>query len=142
MVSVIDKIAAEHENIIKVLTEIKTASQREKMEMVVLAGIGAYINNVYNGIENILKQILNSKNIKVERSPSWHKDLIELSCSQGIIDGDTADRIGKYMVFRHFFTHSYGFMIDEKKLKPLIENIESDYLDFKTRIDKFISINK
>jgi phosphopantothenate synthetase len=63
MVSVIDKIAAEHENIIKVLDEIRKASKREEMEMVVLVGIGAYINNVYNGIENILKQILLSRNI-------------------------------------------------------------------------------
>ena len=57
MVSVTDKIAAEHENIIKVLDEIRKASEREVMETVVLVGIGAYINNVYNGIENILKQI-------------------------------------------------------------------------------------
>jgi len=41
MVSVIDKIAAEHENIIKVLDEIRKASKREEMEMVVLVGIGA-----------------------------------------------------------------------------------------------------
>jgi prefoldin subunit 5 len=65
MVSVIDKIAAEHENIIKVLDEIRKASKREEMEMVVLVGIGAYINNVYNGIENILKQILLSRNVTI-----------------------------------------------------------------------------
>jgi len=109
------------------------------MEMVVLVGIGAYINNVYNGIENILKQLLLSKNIKLDRSPSWHKDLLEISCRQGIIDGYTINKIGKYMFFRHFFTHSYGFLIDEKKLMPLIESIERDYFDFKTQVDKFIT---
>ncbi len=109
------------------------------MEMVVLVGIGAYINNVYNGIENILKQILLSRNVTVVKSPSWHKDLLEKASGQNIIDKGVADRIGKYMFFRHFFTHSYGFLIDEKKLKPLIENIEQDYFEFKKQIDLFIS---
>jgi hypothetical protein len=43
------------------------------------------------------------------------------------------------MFFRHFFTHSYGFLIDEKKLKPLIENIEQDYFELKKQVDLFIS---
>lgn len=139
MASVRDKIAAEHENILKVIAEIKKEAARERMERVVLVGIGAYINNVYNGIENILKQTLLSLNTTIAQTATWHRDLLEKASEAKIIDGNMADRIGHYMFFRHFFTHSYGFLIDENKMKPLIANIERDYLDFKNQIDAFIS---
>jgi len=51
----------------------------------------------------------------------------------------TRERIGKYLYFRHFFTHAYGFMLDESQLQPLIDNIFSDYALFKREIENYLS---
>jgi len=53
--SIKEKIHAEMENITTVLTEIEKVKDIPQKELVVLVGIGAYLQNVYTGIENILK---------------------------------------------------------------------------------------
>ncbi|MDO9555794.1 MAG: hypothetical protein Q7J40_04350, partial [Atribacterota bacterium] len=44
-------------------------------------------------------------------------------------------KIGRYLFFRHFFAHAYGFLLDEAKLEPLINNASDLYSEFKEEID-------
>jgi uncharacterized protein YutE (UPF0331/DUF86 family) len=139
MASVKEKIYAEMENITKVLIELEKVKDRPDKEPVILVGIGAYLQNIYTGMENILKQLLLHKNISIPDTPTWHKDLLNLAVEHNFITMETADKIGKYLFFRHFFTHAYGFLIDETKLKPLMSNIPDIYSEFKREIDKSLS---
>jgi len=139
MARVKEKVYAEMENITKVLIELKNVKDRPNKELVVLVGIGAYLQNVYTGMENILKQLLLHKNISIPDSPTWHKDLLSLAVEQDFITRETADNIGKYLFFRHFFTHAYGFLIDEAKLKPLLDNIADIYSVFEREIEKYLT---
>lgn len=63
------QILAEKENVEIALSNLKYAA------------IGTFLHNVYNGIENILKQIINAKDVEIPRSDTWHKDLLNLSVS-------------------------------------------------------------
>ena len=139
MASVEEKVYAEMENITKVLIELEEVKDRANKELVVLVGIGAYLQNVYTGMENILKQLLLYKNISIPDTPTWHKDLLNLAVEHDVITKETADKIGKYLFFRHFFTHAYGFLIDEAKLKPLLDNISDVYSVFEREIAKDLS---
>lgn len=139
MASVKEKIHAEMENITKVLIELEKVRDIPNKELVVLVGIGAYLQNVYTGMENILKQLLLHKNLSIPDTPTWHKDLLNLAVEHNLITNETADKIGKYLFFRHFFTHAYGFLIDEAKLKPLMDNIPDIYSEFKREIEKYLS---
>lgn len=58
MASVRNKILAEIENIESVLIELEKVKTKQSKELVVLVGIGAFLQNIYTGMENILKQIL------------------------------------------------------------------------------------
>ncbi|TFF99274.1 MAG: hypothetical protein EU542_09185 [Promethearchaeota archaeon] len=138
MANVKDKIFAELDNIERVLIELKKAKNRKTKELVVLVGIGAFLQNIYTGMENIIKQFLLHQNIPIPESSTWHKDLLNLAVERNIISKKTYDRIGKYLVFRHFFAHAYGFLIDEKKLKPLMEDISKDYSEFKGEINQYL----
>jgi len=113
MASVKEKVFAEMENIIKVLIELEKVKDRPNKELVVLVGIGAYLQSIYTGMENILKQLLFHKNISIPDTPTWHKDLLNLAVEHNFMTKKTADEIGKYLFFRHFFAHAYGFLIDE-----------------------------
>ena len=139
MASVKDKILAEIENIEKVLIELEKVKNKPTKELVVLIGMGAFLQNIYTGMENILKQMLLHQNISVPESPTWHKDLLNLAFDNNLISKETVDKIGKYLVFRHFFTHAYGFLIDEEKLEPLKDNISEVYSEFKREIEEYIS---
>lgn len=139
MASIKEKVFAEMENIIKVLIELEKVKDRPNKELVILAGIGAYLQSIYTGMENILKQLLFHKNISIPDTPTWHKDLLNLAVEHNFITKETADKIGKYLFFRHFFTHAYGFLIDEEKLKPLLDNISEIYSEFKREIDMYLS---
>ena len=138
MASVKDKILAEIENIEKVLIELENVKNKPTKELVVLVGIGAFLQNIYTGMENILKQMLLHQNISIPESATWHKDLLNLAFDNNLISKETVDIIGKYLVFRHFFTHAYGFLIDEEKLEPLMDNISEVYSEFKREINEYL----
>ena len=139
MASVKEKVFAEMENIIKVFMELEKVKDRPNKELVFLVGIGGYLQSIYTGMESILKQLLFHKNISIPDTPTWHKDLLNLAVEHSFITKETADRMGKYLFFRHFFTHAYGFLIDEEKLKPLWDNISDIYSEFKREIDMYLS---
>ena len=64
MVDYKERIEAEYEAIEKTLATIprKPLSQLSELE---LAGVATLINNFYNGIENVLKQIFQKQSIKL-----------------------------------------------------------------------------
>jgi uncharacterized protein YutE (UPF0331/DUF86 family) len=139
MANIKEIIYAEMENITKVLIELEKVKDRPNKELVVLVGIGAYLQNIYTGMENVLKQLLSYKGILIPDTSTWHKDLLNLAVEHDFITKETADKIGRYLFFRHFFMHAYGFLIDEEKLKPLMDNISEICLEFKREIDKYLS---
>ena len=58
MVSIKEKVDAELENISKILIELEKVKDIQQKEFVVIVGIGAYLQNIYMDMGNILKQLL------------------------------------------------------------------------------------
>jgi uncharacterized protein YutE (UPF0331/DUF86 family) len=128
------QILAEKQNVEVALDNLKEAMARAKKSAIELAAIGTFLHNVYNGIENILKQIVRLKSIEMPKSDSWHKELLDLSVSKGIISEELSDQLYEYLTFRHFFIHSYGFMLEEKHLQGLATNIHDIWVRFMSEI--------
>jgi uncharacterized protein YutE (UPF0331/DUF86 family) len=42
------------------------------------------------------------------------------------------------MTFRHFFVHAYGFMLDEKQLESLVNDIPEIWNQFLKEIEPFL----
>lgn len=130
----IRKIQAEIENVetvIAVLNKYKVIKKYSELE---LAGIATYIHNFYNGTENILKQLLLNKTIKIEDTPSWHRELLLKAFENQIVSEKLHDNLLKFLSFRHFFIHSYSFILDEKELKSLLAIIFETWKEFKAQI--------
>ncbi|MCU0644471.1 MAG: hypothetical protein MUC94_09430 [bacterium] len=139
MDSLSKRILAEKENVEKALITLEKALKRKRKTTSELAAIGTFLHNIYSGIENILKQILKEKNIKVSKFESWHKDLLNLSVTNKIISLTLSDELYEYLAFRHFFVHAYGFMLLEDQLKDLAENISRIWSEFVLEIKNFIT---
>ncbi len=132
------KINAELENIDEVFNEIPSQTKLPYLSMLELAGVAALLHNFYNGIENILKQILLSKDIIIPEGKSWHKELLEISVRNKVISEENKNSLGQYLAFRHFFSHAYAFDLYADKMEPLVENSQEVYSNFKKEISKYL----
>ncbi len=139
MASLSEKVQVELDNIAVVLDELKNTVSRPDKSVAELAGIGAFLNNFYTGVENILKQIFAEKKITIPGSGSWHKELLEQAVENQIITEDTKSKLDKFLAFRHFFVHGYSFMIDEEEIKPLADLAPEVFSNFKTEIQQHLS---
>lgn len=139
MAELAKQIFAEKENVEKALYNLEETLRRKEKTVIELAAIATFLHNIYNGIENILKQVLKAKGIKVAKTETWHKDLLDASVSNGIIGEELSDKLYEYLTFRHFFIHAYGFMLEEAPLERLSDNIPNIWSYFLTSIGKFVS---
>ena len=132
------QILAEKEQVEKALTHLKSTVERKDKTVIELAATGTFLHNTYNGIENILKQIVTSRNKEIPDSGTWHKELLNLAVSMGIISEGLSDELYKYLTFRHFFVHAYGFMLEETHLEDLAANIPKVWSEFLSEIESFL----
>ena len=73
------RLKVEFENIEKSLAELPTLKPCTEFSKIELAGVSALLHNFYNGIEKILKDILNFKDVDLPSGGSWYRDLVNLS---------------------------------------------------------------
>jgi uncharacterized protein YutE (UPF0331/DUF86 family) len=137
MVKYRERIEAEYEAIEKTLATLpkKPLSQLSELE---LAGVAVLLNNFYNGVENILKQIFKKQSIELTEGPAWHQNLINSAVKENIISEDLANNISEYMSFRHFVAHGYAFNLSPEKLHELTDNVLKVFEKFKDEINKII----
>ena len=133
------EVEAEKEHILATLQALKETLKRKEKTVVELAAIATFLQNAYNGIENVLKRTLKYKGISFPFSESWHKDLLDLSVNHQIISSELSRRLDEYRAFRHFFVHGYGIMLDEEKLIPLAEKLPDVWKDFETELEAFLN---
>jgi len=133
------RIEVEIYNISVALQEINSIKDKKNKTKIELAGIATFLHNFYSGIENILKQILSEKNINVPKNEFWHKTLLETSVKNKIITVEFKNSLSDYLAFRHFFVHSYGFMLDEHRLMSLAKNASDIFSEFKENIENYIT---
>lgn len=133
------QILAERENVEIALDNLNFAWERQDKTVVELAAVGTFLHNIYNGMENILKRIILSKDIEIPNSATWHKDLLTLSSSMGVLSETLSDDLYEYLTFRHYFVHAYGFMLEESHLEDLVINIPTFWSQFISETDNFVN---
>jgi uncharacterized protein YutE (UPF0331/DUF86 family) len=137
MVDLTRKIAAEKQNVERALCNLEDAMLRKEKSTIELAAIATFLHNIYNGIENILKQVLKAKGADIPKSETWHKELLDISVSTGIIPEKLSEELYEYLSFRHFFVHSYGFMLELTHLESLTKNIPDVWSQFLSAIRRY-----
>jgi len=130
-----EKVEVEKEYINHTLSDLQLALARPEQTIIELAALGTFLLNIYTGIENILKQILQAKKIAVPHTSSSHKDLLALAVKEQIISQSFYDDIFPFLSFRHFFVHAYGFMLDNEPIMRMVNKIPQVYSRFVTEID-------
>jgi hypothetical protein len=105
----------------------------DEMNKKELAGSGAFIMNIYTGIENILRNILEEdKGEKLKKDGMWHKTLLFKSAEYGIISDELGDILLGYLKFRHLQMHGYGYMLEWDEFRNIAGNARN-------MVDRFFS---
>ncbi len=128
------RIEAEYEAIESVLSALpdRPLSTLSKLE---LAGVAALLHNFYNGIENVLKQVFQSKALPVPEEESWHRDLLVAAVKKGILSNRLLDDLKRYIAFRHFFGHGYALTLFPERMEPLVRDAEPVFIKFRGEIE-------
>jgi len=135
MANIRNKVVAEEENIKQTINDLQFALARPERTVVERAALATFLHNVYSGIENILKQLLKAKGTAIPNTPSWHKDLLNLTVTEKFISQNLANDIFPYLTFRHLFVHVYGFMLNDEEIIKLATKIPEVYSRFVAEIE-------
>ena len=139
MAEVRELVEAEMEHVERTVAELPRSDSVERLSPLELAGVAALVHNFYNGVENILKQVLISRGNELPRGPAWHRDLLDIVGSKGILSETTAKELGPYLAFRHFFSHSYAFDLDGGRIAPLVRDVQKVLSSFRDDINRALA---
>lgn len=132
-----DNIQAQLQNIDGLISELPSHTELNNLSVLELEGTGGILFAYYNGIENILKQILLYVKENLPEDDSWHNQILNLAVEEDIISDECQNDLAPYLAFRNFFRHGYTLSMDPVQLSPLVQNHASVYSAFRNEISNF-----
>jgi hypothetical protein len=130
----------EFENVDRIVNELFSLYKPEKTEysLAEQAAVAAFIVNIYNGAERILKQMLLFDKLDVHDSPEWHEKVLRKSSEIGILPPDLFQVLSNYLAFRNYFIYNYIFSIKWENMKALVDMVNDVVAKFKTEVNEYI----
>jgi hypothetical protein len=125
-----DYIRAEKENIQRTIDMVDDLLSQKDLSTYETIALGKLLQDVYSGIERILRSKLEQQGVKVQKTESWHKDILLEAKQNSIITEDQFDAFRKLLLFRHLQIHGYGYMLDEQKLRDLASPLPVVFKNF------------
>jgi ribonuclease HepT-like protein len=125
-----DKIQAKMEQIGLTQSKLPTCPLAQLNDLE-LAGVGGMLQSIYNGIENILRQIMMAHGQPIKDHSQWHQQLIRDALAHGFISEQTTNQLIPYLTFRHLYRNAYIMDLRADRMRPLIDALDQMLSDFK-----------
>jgi hypothetical protein len=112
-------ISAEGQNITQTVELIEGLLKKSDLSRYEIIALGKLLQDVYTGIERILRAMLEQKGVRIKKTENWHKELLLAGKERLLLSKEQFEGFRGLLVFRHMEIHGYGFMLDEQRLRQL-----------------------
>ena len=109
-----------------------------------LRGLGSLLHDFYTIIEDVFELISRDiDGVRETEDPGWHKRLLfRMSIAipevrPAVISEELKKKLEVYLRFRHVFRNVYGYLLEWKRMRPLLEDLEGTYRAFQGEIGSF-----
>ena len=130
-----DYLRAERDNILRTLELIADVLNKRARSPYETIALGKLLQDLYTGLERVVRARLVGEGIQVEKTESWHKDLLLAARENSIVDEGEFDAFGKLLLFRHVQVHGYGFMLEDARLVEIACSVTEICRGFLSRIE-------
>jgi len=120
----------ERKNIEKAVIMIEHLTEKTDLSKYEVIALGTLLQNIYTGIEGILRYQLQNTGLRLQKDENWHKNLLMKSRESSIISNAQFEALLELLLFRHMHMHGYGFMLDETRLRELAAPVPDLCKDF------------
>lgn len=130
MAKINEKVMVELENIEIIIREVEELNKKVTLNKYEINSAALYLHNFYNGMKNILIQILKDRDLPIPKTANWHKDLLTVALNERILTDELYQELLKYLSFRHFVSHSYTFKLDFDFVFPVTQRFNRSPCQF------------
>ena len=130
----------EFQNIDRTVNELLSVYKPDKADHTISeeAAMAAFVMNAYNGMENVLKQVLLYDKLEINDSPGWHEKVLRKAGEIGILPHELFQMLSKFLSFRNYFIYSYVFNIKWEDMKPLVDAVQDVVAQLRSEIDEYL----
>ena len=118
-----EKIKIEIQNIINEKQFIAMYAEKllnHELNEIEIRGLALTISAIYNGIEKVLKFLLESKNISIAKNEAWHLHLLKAATANKLLTEEMFAELKSFLSFRHFVRHAYTFELNKDFIESII----------------------
>ncbi|MDR1146006.1 MAG: hypothetical protein LBK71_07730 [Verrucomicrobiales bacterium] len=108
------------DNVIRYLREYQRELAQKNYHDSVLSASAYQLQHLYTGLEKIIEKSLASKNIKVEKSASYHKRLLKTYVENFHLAENEIVFVADLLAFRHFTRSAYGSELDATLIRQKV----------------------
>ena len=126
----------ERKNIEKTVIMIENLTEKTDLSKYEVIALGTLLQNIYTGIEGIVRYQLQNAGVRLQKDENWHKNLLMKSRESGLISDAQFEGFLELLLFRHMHMHGYGFMLDETRHRELAAPVPDLCMGFLKNQDK------
>jgi hypothetical protein len=131
-----DYISAERENVLRTVKLTGDLLSKNNLSEYEVIALGKLLQDIYTGIERILRSLLESQNVKIDKTQGWHKEVLLVAKSHSLLSEIQFKCFRDLLLFRHMEIHGYGYMLDKQRLLELAGPVPAVCRDFLEHIEQ------
>lgn len=108
-----------------------------------MIAIAAILHAFYNGLENIFQAIAKNLDRQIPTGHKWHLELLNSMAyttehRPALLSAETVLLLKEYLSFRHFFRHSYAFLLEWNEFGNLAQSLSAVWHQVKSDLEAFL----
>jgi len=127
-------LRAERDNVLRTLALINGLLRKPTRSVYETIALGKLLQDLYSGLERVLRALLEDKGVHTEKTAGWHKDLLLAARRNSLVDETEFDAFGKLLLFRHVQVHGYGFLLEDPHLLEIARSVTAICHAFLSRL--------